>query len=432
MLLSAIKISKFKNYEIDKDQTNLVLEYSVELKNMLDKENINYAFSGSLSNIFRNKKIYRTPKDIDIVLARQIDFDLAFNFFLKNDFFLKGLHDHPNHKNLKKGSKEIQDLYNIYIKSRERFAENILNSHKLECENATTFDLTSIAVEEDFKDLKKESYYVLHDPKKIGYIKETKNLIKIKSKYKYPQGDAVQFMNVFMYVYYTIDGSDPKGKYGVPLNNTTKVIPCHVVDIDGTGGFIYSSEKIDKKNITKDFKYKIGLYVTTSTLEFINQKNKIKIGIILAGEPLSIEKHKLNNIEFKVCDPCGCNGHKYLRLKDFDDWEFYNFYKFLDKEIFKNLNKKGNKNYFKKFKQIQINLKKENKLFFECSKSFKVNSFNEYKKIKFKNIKHLISFCKDKRSFRWCRLAYRPLLQDKTYLLPNLSDQDLIKNKVFL
>ncbi|NBP59096.1 hypothetical protein EBU71_21605, partial [bacterium] len=227
MLSSALKILKFKNYELDLKQANLVLEYAIKLKKMLNKTKINYAFSGSLSNIFRDKKIYRTPKDIDIVLARQVDFDLAFNFFLKNNFFLKGLHDHPNYKNLKKDSKEVQDLYKVYIKSRERFAEDKKNIHILDSFSAPCFNFSGRKLQSDFENLSAEPYYILHDPNREGYLKHKKNHVEILAKYKYPQGDAIQFMNVFMYVYYTNEADVfPEGRYGVPLNRSTKVIPC--------------------------------------------------------------------------------------------------------------------------------------------------------------------------------------------------------------
>lgn len=62
---------QYKNYSINKRKNEIVLNILYKLLTIAKEKQLSYFLSGSLSSMFQFKKIYRTIKDIDLIINKE-------------------------------------------------------------------------------------------------------------------------------------------------------------------------------------------------------------------------------------------------------------------------------------------------------------------------------------------------------------------------
>lgn len=62
---------KYKNYIINNKKNKIVFDILYKLLLLSEANNLSYYLSGSISSLFQFKKIYRTVKDIDLIIKKE-------------------------------------------------------------------------------------------------------------------------------------------------------------------------------------------------------------------------------------------------------------------------------------------------------------------------------------------------------------------------
>jgi hypothetical protein len=374
MKFEDIKMLKFKDYEIDAEKTKITLSCLKKVVDIFNKNNFkNYVIGGSLMLGLKWKKIHRTPKDVDICIENVNDFKFAANLLLKNKFWMQDENGIFNPMT-EDSSQKYNELINRRTQ-REWFAEPFKNRHYMDSVYAPFFNLNKIGEYNDFKNSENLSYYVLHDPRRVGYIEDLGDSIKIKFRYKNDMGAAIPCCYTSGFIYYSNTNEIPNGANGYPLNNSTKIIKCNLLEPDDSGGFFLCSKKIKKDIIGENFKYKISLYKNQMLTDVLDENTKCKVGLIYCPKddefPFDSNSNyvEYENLKFKLCDIEMLIGHKYLRQKDFDDYEFYN----LEKTIF-DLMPQGDFKEKEKYMESLKNINDEKNAYFTKEKGFKIIS----------------------------------------------------------
>jgi len=359
MKFEDIKMLKFKDYELDPENTKIVFSCLEKVVHIFNKNNFkNYVIGGSLMMGLKWKKIHRTPKDVDVCIENMNDFEFARNILLQNGFHIE------SKNNIK------------YQNEREWFVESSKNKHYKNSVYAPFFNLNKIGLYNDFKNSENLSYYLLHDPKRIGYIEDLGDSIKIKFKYKNSMGIAIPCCYTSGFIYYSNTAEIPNGVNGYPLNNSTKIIKCNLLEVDHSGGFFLCSKKIKKDIISENFKYKISLYKNQMFADVFDKNTKCKVNLIYCPKddefPFDSNSNyvEYENLKFRLCDVEMLIGHKYLRQKDFDDYEFYD----LEKTIF-DLMPQADLKEKRKYMESLKNINDESDTNFTKEKALKIISF---------------------------------------------------------
>jgi hypothetical protein len=396
MKFEDIQMFRFKDYELDIEKARIEFSCLKKVIKIFDKSNFkNYVIGGSLMMGLKWKKMYRTPKDTDICIENINDFKFAANLLLKNGFWMQdenGISNPMTEDNSQKYNKLIDKRI-----QREWFAEPFKNRHYKDSVYAPYFNIPDDSKKylPDFRNMEKLNYYLLHDPKRINYIEDLGDSIKIKFKYKNDMGAAIPCCYTSGYIYYSNTDEIPNGVNGFPLNDSTKIIKCNLLGPDESGGFILSSKKIRKNMITKKFKYKISLYKDQMLLDVTDKDTKCKVGLIYCAKDTKFSFDGNSNyveyesLKFKLCDVEMLIGHKYLRQKDFDDYEFYD----LEKTIF-DLMPEGSLKEKERYMESLKKINDENNTYFTKEKSLKIIALIKDPKSKWiKNLAVIDSNC---------------------------------------
>lgn len=341
MKFEDIKILKFKDYILDYNKTKIHYNVLKEVIKIFDSLNFKkYELCGYMALSINESKAYRTPKDIDFFIYNESDLKFMINNLLLNKFSLDCGVENKKIKNI-----DNLEFYNQII-LKERFAEPEKNKHYPNSFYIKPYSLyQGENFAKDFKNLQLLDYYLIHDCRRIGYLERSSDFLKIKFKYKYANEknnkkiEIPPCFGIFGFIY-SSNESEPNGKYGRPLNSATQITKCYLEGEDSYGGYIFSSEKIDKKDITDNFQYKIGLYKQDFIVSLIHDETDCKIDLHLSDDPAKVNKFnikKYENLEFKVSSSEDSLKNKFCRKKDMDDFEFFNFKGRMDNPWWKTL-----------------------------------------------------------------------------------------------
>jgi hypothetical protein len=323
-----IKFIKYKDYSIDSDIVKILFGYVKKLLKISKDLQLDIILIGHISLILLSKKVYRTPKDIDILVEKHHFLKLAeglkpewhlginseyrpyFNKFMKNKLIKFASDDITNCSE----EENFGTLYKI---------ENIFNIYK-------KYDVQNLISPQ--KDVPFEPKWLCHNPNQtthhqLPFVEKKNNLFKIR----FYTNEKSNFFRAGIIFY------DNNLQY-------KKIIECEFdsnINVNNNIYSYWSSPFLDFEQY--NFTY-YRIFVLISEFQFIFKHKKTENYIdcyiendienffekkvsCLIEKTIDSQKNKIlfsfNNKIIHLANPHYSLAFKYNREKDFDDLEFY-------------------------------------------------------------------------------------------------------------